>query len=145
MHKPKRFAAIVSCMNTIRVQLPKEVRNRASLSPVFVHKAIRTQGDKTRWTRLDSRRSAVMAGGSRVLAATLVLAMWPAACSQPSVVSITPSRGSLAGGTRMLIKGQGFSTNTGGRDRESPAMFPRTQATRRPHTQRTHKNARAFE
>lgn len=51
---------------------------------------------------------------ARVVAAVCFLAMFERGHGQPTIVSMTPSKGSLAGGTRMLIKGQGFSTNTGG-------------------------------
>ena len=61
------------------------------------------------WDRQRRRMAA-----ARVVAAVCFLAMLERGHGQPSIVSITPSKGSLAGGTRMLIKGQGFSTNTGG-------------------------------
>jgi hypothetical protein len=53
------------------------------------------------------------AGG--LLQSLVLLAFLGPACSQPvEITSVNPSAGSLAGGTRMHIRGSGFSNNMGG-------------------------------
>lgn len=41
--------------------------------------------------------------------------------SPVTITAVTPSRGSLAGGTRLMIRGSGFSNNVGGGCYRSPA------------------------
>ena len=53
---------------------------------------------------------------TRLAAAAVLLvslALTPATAAV-TITSVTPSRGSLAGGTRLMIKGSGFSNNVGG-------------------------------
>jgi hypothetical protein len=59
---------------------------------------------------------AVRCGGRALAALVLAAACSSAGSQRVSITSVSPSRGSLAGGTRMVIKGQGFSTNTGGEE-----------------------------
>ena len=66
------------------------------------------------WAEASEGTMAVRRRG-RALAALVLAAACASAGSQPvSITSVSPSRGSLAGGTRMVIRGEGFSTNTGG-------------------------------
>jgi len=52
---------------------------------------------------------------ARILYVLLLMSLLDRTCSQPvTITSVGPSRGSLAGGTRMHIRGSGFSNNMGG-------------------------------